>query len=107
MPHGFFTIEQWQRSGSDARPQWVPVSHVNAGKTLAEVVRTVEAQGTPGFYRVVQTQRMIWAEVVDGKLQLRKWHAGSPETLLRSAEAFDRDGGKWPIPARRRKKKQP
>jgi hypothetical protein len=106
MPHGFFTIEQWRRHGSDARAQWVPIRHVNAGKTLAEVVQSFDSQVTPGFYRVVQTQRMIWAEEVDGKLHLRKWHAGSPESLLRSAEAFDRDGGKWPVAARPRNKKQ-
>jgi hypothetical protein len=65
----------------------------------------IEAEGKPGFYRVVQTQRVIWAEDTDGKLRLRKWHAGSPEGMERGAAAFERDGGKYPIAARSRKKK--
>jgi len=76
MPHGFFTIEQWRNK------KWVTVCHLNGDK--------------PWFFRVVQTQRMVWAEKADGKLRLRKWHANNPETLSRSAKAFDRDRGRWP-----------
>jgi hypothetical protein len=32
-------------------------------------------------------QRVIRAEKVGGKLRLRKWHAGSPESLERGAAA--------------------
>jgi hypothetical protein len=56
----------------------------------------LERRGKPGYFRIVQTQRMIWAEKIGGKLKLRKWHAGNPEALSRGAAAFDRDGGKWP-----------
>jgi hypothetical protein len=90
MPHGFYTIEQWRGK------RWVTVCHLDGGQSLTDAMQEVERRGKAGFFRIVQTQRMIWAEKKDGKLRLRKWHAGTPETLSRTAEAFDRDGGKWP-----------
>jgi hypothetical protein len=90
MAHGFYTIEQWRGK------RWVTVCHLDGGQSLTAALEEVQRRGKAGFFRVVQTQRMIWAEKHDGKLRLRKWHAGSPETLARTAEAFDRDGGKWP-----------
>ena len=90
MAHGFFTIEQWRNK------QWETVCHLNGDQSVTDVLRELERRDKPGFFRVVQTQRMIWAEKIDGKLRLRKWHANKPETLSRSAEAFDRDRGRWP-----------
>ena len=92
MAHGFFTIEQWR----GRKKQWVTVCHLPADQSVTEALQELERRGQPGFFRVVQTQRMVWAEKIGGKLRLRKWHANHPETLARSAEAFDRDGGKWP-----------
>jgi hypothetical protein len=106
MPHGFYTVEQWRRPKRGAEPQWVPVQHLNGDHSLSDAIRLLEDLGKPGFYRVVQTQRMIWIEQTDGKLLLRKWHALSPESLARSAEAFDRDHGKWPNGPARRKRSQ-
>ena len=100
MPCGFFTIEQWKRPSLGAPPAWVPIRHFNMGANLTSVMQAIEAGNKPGFFRVVQTQRVVWAEQVDGKLHLRKWHAGSPESLARGAEAFDRDGGKYPVTLR-------
>jgi hypothetical protein len=100
MPHGFFTIEQWKRPDPGSEPQWLLVRHLNSSHSLSDAIEQLEELGQPGFYRVVQTQRMIWAEKRDGKLHLRKWHAGSPEELSRSTAAFDRDGGRWPEPRR-------
>jgi len=90
MAHGFFTIEQWRNK------KWVTVCHLNGDQSVTDALRELERRDKPGFFRVVQTQRMIWAEKTDGELRLRKWHANKPETLSRSAEAFDRDGGRWP-----------
>ena len=90
MAHGFFTIEQWRGK------KWVAVCHLNADQSVTDAVKELERRGKPGYFRVVQTQRMIWAEKIGGKLKIRKWHAGDPETLSRGAEAFDRDKGKWP-----------
>jgi hypothetical protein len=90
MAHGFFTIEKWRDK------KWVKVCDLNADQSVTNALEELERRGKPGYFRIVQTQRMIWAEKIDGKLKLRKWHAGSPETLSRGAEAFDRDGGKWP-----------
>jgi hypothetical protein len=90
MAHGFFTIEEWRDK------KWVKVCDLNADESVTNALVELERRGKPGYFRIVQTQRMIWAEKINGKLKLRKWHAGSPETLSRGAAAFDRDGGKWP-----------
>src|SRR5215471_13815473 len=92
MPHGFLTIEQWNTK----KKRWVPIAHLNAKKSMTDALRELERKGKPGFFRVVQTQRMVWAERANGKLRLRKWHASSLETLARTARAFERNRGKWP-----------
>jgi hypothetical protein len=74
----------------------VTVCHLDSGRSVSDARKELERRGKAGFFRVVQTQRMIWAEKVGGKLRLRKWHAGDPKTLARTAKAFDRDKGKWP-----------
>ena len=116
MPHGFFTVEQWERTRSQDAAQWVPIKHAgpirhfDACNTLTGVRARIEAEGRPGFFRVVQTQLMIRAERIHGKLRLERKHAGSPETLERSVQAFERDKdqrdkwGKWPAARRPRKK---
>jgi hypothetical protein len=96
MAHGFFTIEQWKPPKRGAKSAWMPVLHLNANHSLSDALRAIEERDQAGFYRVIQTQRFVWAEKVDGKLHLGKRHAGSPEELARTAEAFERDGGKWP-----------
>jgi hypothetical protein len=90
MPSGFFTIEQWRNK------HWVIVCHLSGRQKLTDALAVIERRARPGFFRVVQTQRMVWAEKRDGKLRLRKWHAMDPETLSRTAVAFDRDQGKRP-----------
>jgi hypothetical protein len=94
MAHGYFTIEEWRGK----KKQWVAVCHLNGDQTVADALRELERRDKPGLFRVVQMQRMVWAEKIDGKPRLRKWHANSPDTLSRTAEAFDRDGGRWPSP---------
>jgi hypothetical protein len=95
MP-GFFTIEQWKPLKRGGKAQWVPLLHLDGRQSLTKAIEAIEIQGKPGFFRVVQTQRQIWAEVIDGKLKLRKHHAMSPEGLMRTAAAFERDKGRWP-----------
>jgi hypothetical protein len=85
-----------------AKAEWVAVAHVNAGASLSDALRLIEQRDRPGFFRVIQTQRQVWAERVGGKLRLGKWHAGSPAALARTAEAFVRDRGQWPTKARAR-----
>jgi hypothetical protein len=92
MPHGFLTIEQWNAK----RKQWTSIAHLDAGHSMTEALRKLERRGRAGFFRIIQTQRMVWAEKKDGKMRLRKWHATNPETLARTARAFERDRGKWP-----------
>ena len=85
--------------------EWTPVHHFDARTTLTKAMEWIEAEGKPGFFRVIQMQRVIWAEKIGGKLRLRKWHAGSPESLERGAAAYERVGGKYPLATRARKKK--
>ena len=63
--------------------------------TPNDAMNEIERRDEAGFFRIVQTQRQVWAEKVDGKLRLRKWHAGSPEALARTGDAFIRDKGRW------------
>jgi hypothetical protein len=96
MAHGFFTIEQWKPPKRGAKSQWVPILDLNADQSLSDALSAIESRGKAGFFRVIQTQRQVWAETIDGKLRLRKWHAMTPEELSRTAAAFERGGGRWP-----------
>jgi len=83
MPAGYYTIEE--RRGA----KWVPVCHLEGyGKRLTDALKRLEERGKPGFYRIVQMQRMVLAEKVDGRLHLKKWHASGPKELERCARAF-------------------
>jgi hypothetical protein len=101
MPYGFFTVEEWKPPRRGAKPAWVAVLHLDADQSLSGALNAIAKRGRAGFYRVIQTQRQVWAEKVDGKLRLRKWHAGSPQALGRTALAFERDEGVWPVAAER------
>jgi hypothetical protein len=95
MAHGFLTLERWRNR------KWIAVAHFNANQSASDALAVLNERGQAGFYRIVQTQRMIWAEhdggAGGGKLRLRKWHVGSPDELARTAAAFDHDKGKWPV----------
>jgi hypothetical protein len=105
MPYGFFTVEQWKPARRSAAPEWAALRHFDARHTLNQVMSWIGARGKPGFYRAVQMQRMIWAEKSEGKLRLKKWHAGSPESLERTAAAYTSDRGKYPTAPRSCRKK--
>jgi hypothetical protein len=102
MLHGFFTIEQWKAKKRGGAFEWVAVAHLNADQSLSDALREIERRDRAGFFRIIQTQRQVWAEKMDGKLRLRKWHAGSPDALARGAEAFVRDKGRWPAERHKR-----
>jgi hypothetical protein len=110
MPQGYYTIEQWTQPKKGARPEWVAVLHLPFGESLTAAEKAIERLGKPGFYRVVHTQRVIWAEQEGAKLRLRKSHAGSPESLDSMRQMFERTGGRYPVEeareARRRAKKK-
>jgi hypothetical protein len=99
MPRGFFTIEQWKPQKRDGEAGWIAVAHVDADHSLSDALQSIQQRDEAGFFRVIQTQRQVWAEKVEGKLRLRKWHADSPAALTRTAEAFVRDKGRWPAKA--------
>jgi hypothetical protein len=105
MPHGFFTVEEWRAPRPGAKSQWVPVLHLDARQTLTKAIEAIQRAGKPGFFRVVQTQREIWAELKGGTLRLRRWHASTYEDLVHLAQAFEIHGGRWPVEKARRERK--
>jgi len=96
MPQGYYCIEQWARSTKDAPAAWIVVLLLPFGATLTAAEEALEKLGEPGFYRVVQMQRVIWAEREDGAFKLRKSHASSPDSLKKMQEMFERCGGRYP-----------
>jgi hypothetical protein len=97
MPQGYYTIEQWTRTKRGRPPEWVAVLHLPFGESLTAAERAIQELGKPGFYRVVQTQRVIWAELEGSGIRLRKSHAGSPESLDSMRQIFERTGGVYPV----------
>ena len=95
MPQGYYWIEQCVRSANNV-PQWNEVLHLPFGATLTDAEKALQGLGKAGFYRVVQMQRVIWAEEEDGGLKLRKSHALSPDGLEKMREMFERCSGRYP-----------
>jgi len=91
MPHGYFTIEQWQK------PQWIPIIQLDANQSVTKAIAALEKRGQPGLYRVVQTQRILWAERAGEKLKIHGSHTSSPENLAGIVEIFEREGGRRPV----------
>jgi hypothetical protein len=106
MPQGYYTIEQWMQPSQDAEPEWIPILHLPFGASLTAAEGALENLGKPGFYRVVQTQRVVWAENEAGKLRLRKSHAASPEGLDRMRQMFQRCDGRYPVEEVRQARRQ-
>ena len=96
MPQGYYLIEQWMRPTNDAPAVWVVVLHLPFGATLTAAEEALEKLGQPGFYRVVQMQRVIWAEKEKRGFKLRKSHASSPDSLKKMEEMFERCRGRYP-----------
>jgi hypothetical protein len=104
MPHGFFTVEQWKRPQDWDAPQWIPILHLDSYQSLTKAIGALEKRKQPGLYRVVQTQRCIWAEMEDGKLRLHRSHACSPDNLSRLVKVYEREGGRRPVEKARRQR---
>jgi hypothetical protein len=104
MPYGFFTVERWTRRGKRtslrAPGRWIPAKHLDARNKLSSAIEWIEAQRRPRFYRITQTQRMVWAEEADGHLRLHRWRAGSFSALERTAKTLERNQRKQTSPAR-------
>jgi hypothetical protein len=97
MPQGYYTIEQWKEPCKGAPPEWVAILTLPFGATLTAAEQALAQLDRPGFYRVVHTQRVVWAERAGEKLYLRKSHAGSPESLDRIRQMFERCAGRYPV----------
>jgi len=97
MPHGFFTVEQWQRPQNDAKGAWIPILHLDSYQSLSKAIALLEKRGRPGLLRVMQAQRCIWGEMEGGKLRLHGSHVSSLDGLARLAELYEREGGRRPV----------
>jgi hypothetical protein len=106
MPQGYYTIEQWKQPKRETPSEWVPVLTLPFGGSLTAAEEALAQLGKPGFYRVVQTQRVIWAERSGGNVRLRKSHADSPDGLDRIRRMFERCGGRYPIEEVRETRRQ-
>jgi hypothetical protein len=67
-----------------------------SARILKAAEQALEKLGEPGFYRSVQMQRFIWAELDTGVSKLRKSHANSPDGPKKMQEMFERWGGRYP-----------
>ncbi len=95
MPHGFFTTEQWVSQGRKAG--WKPILHLDASQSLSQAIEALEDFGKPGFFRVTQTQRCVWAEMENGKVKLHGSHVSSPESLAEMTKIFKKEKGRRPV----------
>jgi len=96
MSQGYYTIEHWTGKDGDGRAIWTAVAHLPFGRTQTQAEDALQKLGKPGFYRLVQTQRVIWAEKMGAKFHLRRSHAGSPASLEEQRKIFERCDGKYP-----------
>jgi hypothetical protein len=94
MPTGFFTVEQWTPQAGSA---WIPILHLDSSQSLSKAMEALEKHGQAGLYRVVQTQRCIWAEMENGKVRLHGSHVSSPESLAKLCEIFKKEKGRRPV----------
>jgi hypothetical protein len=106
MPHGFFTVEQWKPRESGERASWVPILHLDSYQSLTTTVAALEKHGRPGLYRILQTQRCIWAEMDRGKLRMHGSHVSSPDGLARLAGLYESQDGRRPVEKARRERVQ-
>jgi hypothetical protein len=97
VPQGYYTIEQWNQDKEGTQREWLPILHLPFGALLSAAEHAIEKLGKPGLFRIVQTQRVVWAEEDGGELWLRKSHAGSPEELDVVRKTFERCGGRYPV----------
>ena len=97
MPTGFFTIEQWTRAQAGSDLQWIPILHLDSSQSLSKATEALEKRDQPGLYRVVQTQRCIWAEMEKGKVRLHRSHVGSPDNLAKLTELYEKENGRRPV----------
>ena len=104
MPHGYFTVEQWVPAG--AKPHWEPILHLDSHQSLTKAIKALEKRGKPGLFRVVQTQRCVWAEMEGGRLRVHGSHVSSPESLAEVVEIFEREGGRRPVEKARQERLQ-
>jgi len=95
MPTGFFTVEKWTRKKAGAT--WIPIFQLDSHHSLSEALEALKQRGRTGLYRIVQTQRCIWAEMKNGKLSLHGSHASSPKSLAQLTKIFEKEKGRRPV----------
>src|SRR6476660_8208865 len=97
MPQGYYTVEQWMRPKKGAELQWMEVLQLPFGTSLTEAENALKRLGKPGLFRLLQMQRVIWAEQDGKSLRMRKSHASSPQNLDTIRQMFDHSSVRYPI----------
>src|SRR3954466_1373314 len=106
MPQGYYTVEQWTARTNHGQPAWTPILHLPFGASLTAAEEALAKLGRPGFYRLGQMQRGIWAEQDGDTIRLRKAHAGSPQGLDEMRQMFERCDGRYPLEEVRETRRQ-
>ena len=96
MPQGYYTIEQWMSPKKGESPRWISIAHLPFGLTQTAAESAISKRNQPGLFRLVQMQRVIWAEKINGELRPRKSHASSPQSLAEIEQMFAGSGGRYP-----------
>jgi hypothetical protein len=97
MPQGYYTIEQWKPPKQGSPCEWVEIMHLPFGKLQTDAEHALQSLGKPGLYRLVQMQRVIWAEQDGNDLKMRKSHASSPDNLDDIRQLFERTNGRYAV----------
>jgi hypothetical protein len=105
MPQGYYTIERW--TATDGAPgRWSTVLQLPFGVSFTAAESALEKLDRAGFFRIVQMQRVIWAEKHGSAVKLRKSHAASEAGLDRMRAMFERCGGVYPAAEVRAKRQK-
>lgn len=88
MPQGYYVVQQSTCPTQEAAAAWIPVLVLPFGATLTAAEQALAELQEPGFYRIVQMQRVIWAEREAGVLRLRKSTRTPRKALRRCKRCF-------------------
>jgi hypothetical protein len=97
MPQGYYTIEQWKSPKKGEACEWVEILQLPFGRSLTEAEQALKNLDKAGLYRILQMQRVVWAERENDDLRMRKSHASSDGSLQEICQMFERTAGRYPV----------
>lgn len=90
-------IEGYLLSDGDGEPRWKPIVHLDSDQTATKAIAALRLRGEAGLFRIVQVQRIVWAEREGDGLRLHGSHTSSPENLAELVRLFEEEGGRRPV----------